>query len=88
MLKYFDENRKDLYHQQTLWHVKIFEGLPRSLTYIENNKDPSVNLCGSPQVIFAKFVSFRLCHLQSISLFLIFIYQNKEMKKAGDNQKS
>ena len=35
---------------------KIFEALQRSFTYIKNNKDPSIDPWGAPQVIFAKFV--------------------------------
>ena len=35
---------------------KIFEALQRSFTYIKNNKGPSIDPWGTPQVVFAKFV--------------------------------
>ena len=35
---------------------KIFEALQRSFTYIKNNKGPSIDPLGTPQVTFAKFV--------------------------------
>ena len=55
-VKIFRWEKKILVSSANIMGSKIFQALQRSVTYIKNNKGPSIDPWRAPQVIFAKFV--------------------------------